>query len=140
MEPHDPRSLPPGRTAPDRQLPDGRSKVQRVSQHTRGLVDDVKAWVELKLKQTQLDIEESVEAKIRQAAIGAVLGLLALLALVFGLTAFSLGVGEWLGHPAWGYLVTTVLLLVVAGILRALQPRLTQVHRQAAVDEDKLMR
>ncbi len=41
-----------------------------------------------------------------------------LVAALFGLTALGFGLGAWLGHPAWGFLAVTGLLIVVAFIIK----------------------
>lgn len=139
-----PDAIPPPPALPeapptDHLLPPGGSKVDRIALHTKGLVDDVKTWVELKMKLTQLEIEERLDAKVNAMVIGLAVAGVGLLALVFALITLALGLGAWLGHPAWGFLVVTVLLLLVAGALRALHPHLVNVgSKRARIDPEKV--
>lgn len=97
--------------------------VQRLRQQLGMLVEDLRAWVELRLKLTQLEIEERIEARMRQLLMRALVGVLAGLAVVFGLVAVALGLGSWLGHPAWGFLGVALFLVGLAAILHALRRR-----------------
>ncbi|QXD16092.1 phage holin family protein [Rhodocaloribacter litoris] len=117
-----------GGAGPERQLPSDATRLERIALHTRGLVEDVKEWVDLKIQLVQVQIEERIEERLNRAALGVVLGVVVLLALVFALTAAALGLGAWLGHSAWGFLVVAGVLLVVAGLLRAVRPRLVKVR------------
>lgn len=97
--------------------------VQRLRQQLGMLVEDLRAWVELRLKLTQLEIEERIEARMRQLLMRALAGVLAGLAVVFGLVAVALGLGSWLGHPAWGFLGVALFSAGLAAILHALRRR-----------------
>ena len=107
---------------------DEAGKVQRITQQTRNLVDDVKSWVELKMTLTQMEIEEKVDEKVNEAVTGAVVAALFFLAALLGLTAAALGIGEWLGHPAWGFLIVMGVLLIIGVILRASKPKVMHVR------------
>lgn len=111
------------KTAPDRG-----NKVERITGHSKQLVEDVKSWVELKIKFTKLEILEQLEEKKdefvesleplkKDAIVGGIAGLFFVVALVFLFTAGALFLGTWLGHPGWGFLVMTGVLLVVAALL-----------------------
>lgn len=78
-----------------------------------------------------MELEERVEAKANQIVLGVIVGGIALLAVVFGLTALALGIGAWLGHAGWGFLVVTGLLVLLAVVIRAAQPELVQVGRSS---------
>ncbi|WP_243663701.1 hypothetical protein [Rhodothermus marinus] len=73
--------------------------LQRLRRQMQELVEDLRAWVELRLTLTQLEIEERIEARIRQLLLRLLVGMLAGLAVVFALVAAALGLGSWLGHP-----------------------------------------
>jgi len=105
------------------------NKAQRIAQHTQHLVDDLKTWVDLRIELAQMELEERVEAKANQIVLGVIVGGIALLAVVFGLTALALGIGAWLGHAGWGFLVVTGLLVLLAVVIRTAQPELVQVGR-----------
>ncbi len=91
--------------------------LQRLRRQMQELVEDLRAWVELRLTLTQLEIEERIEARIRQLLLRLLVGVLAGLAVVFALVAAALGLGSWLGHPGWGFLVVALGLSVVAAIV-----------------------
>lgn len=108
----------------DRQLPEGRNKVERIGRQTRGLFDDFTEWVELRLRLFQLDIQEKVRTKANEAVIKVAPFIVAALGGLFALVTAALFVGWWLGHPAWGFLVITGLLFLVTGVLYARSKRL----------------
>ncbi len=114
----------------DRQLPSGANKVERITQHTKGLVEDLTSWVELKLKLTQIEIEEKIDAKVNRAAVGVIVGVMALITALFALITLALGIGAWLGHPAWGFLVVTLLLALITGVIIAVKPHLIPIRQQ----------
>ncbi|MFW5955320.1 MAG: phage holin family protein [Rhodothermales bacterium] len=121
---------------PSRQLPAGVSKLDRISQHTKGLFEEISGWVDLKIKLVQVDLQEKLEAKKIQIALGAAMGLTAFFAVLFLLTSIALGVGAWLGHPAWGFLIVTVLLFVVVGVLRmAMKKMVAGIEEKVNVEE-----
>ncbi|MBT8401726.1 MAG: phage holin family protein [Rhodothermia bacterium] len=115
-------------TAPDDGIGENGGKIQRLSRQTRSLVDDVKSWVELKMTLTQMEIEEKVDEKVNEAVNGAVIAAMFFMAALFGLTAGALGLGHWLGHPAWGFLIVMALMLIGALILRAAKPKIVAIN------------
>ena len=137
MEHTDPLpTLSDGETGPERRLPDDANKVERLARETRGLIDDVKDWVDLKIQLVQMEVEERVERKLNQALLGVMLAVVAFLALVFALTAVALGLGSWLGHDAWGFLAVTGLLALVAAALRLLKPRMVKMRDEKPPPKD----
>lgn len=132
----------PRRTPPERQLASGANKVERMAQHSKSLVDDVTSWVELKLKLTQVEIQHKIQrkvdeviAKIAPLVVGALGGF-------FLLVTIALGLGWWLDQPFWGFLIVTVVLLLVAAMLQArskkVAARLPQGDQKARVSEQTL--
>lgn len=126
----------------------GARKVERIAQQSKGLFDDVKEWVDLKIKFTWLEIQAEIEARQQDVIFGAILVFVGLLALVFALVTGALGLGAWLGHPAWGFLIVTGLLLLVMGIVywwhfkrgkRKKKPSVASTDQKAleAADEQK---
>lgn len=111
-------------------------KLQRLSGHTKSLIEDVKAWAELKMTLTQIEIEETVDKRVNQAVTGAVVAALAGMAALFALTAAALGIGEWLGHPAWGFLIVAGFLIVITIIVRVMKPRVVDVTGNSILRED----
>jgi uncharacterized membrane protein YqjE len=106
---------------------EGGGKVQRITEQTQGLVDDLKEWVDLRIELVRIDVEEQIEAQANQVALGVILAGLGLLAVLFGLTALGFGLGALFGHPGWGFLAVTVLLVLLAVIIRAAKPELVDI-------------
>jgi len=101
-----------------------RSMLGSFVHETRGLVTDLKDWVEIRVQLFQLEIEERIEA-----AVGKVLSLLAvavllLFTVLFLLIASAEGLGSWLGHAAWGYLAIGLLLGFATLIVNLSRPRI----------------
>ncbi|GAB5519571.1 MAG: hypothetical protein RhofKO_18220 [Rhodothermales bacterium] len=109
------------------------SKVTRITEHTRGLVDDVKEWVELRIQVAQLEVQQTVEQKLNQAIIGGILAVLALFTVSFLLIALALGLGAWLGHAAWGFLVVGGLLGAVTAFFAIKKPTIVQFGDETTV-------
>lgn len=132
----------------ERQLPPGGGRVERITQHTQGLVDDLKTWVELRIKLAQIEMRERVEERANDLAIKAIMGVLGALAGLFGLTTAGLGlsalfVAIGLSRPLsyfLGFLTLTLFLAGIAGIIWSAQPQLVHLNKKAAVDEKKVKR
>ena len=107
------------RTPPSRQLPKGKNKVERIGHQAKGIFDDFTQWVELRLRLFQLEIQEKIRTKASEAAIKVAPFIVGALGGLFLLVTIALFLGWWLGHPAWGFLIVTGMLFLVAGILYA---------------------
>lgn len=94
----------------------------RITDHTQDIVDDLKAWVELRIGLAQLEVYQKVEESINKIILAVIVAFLGFFVFMFGATAAALGLGAWLGHPAWGFLIVTAVLAIVAGILLAAKP------------------
>lgn len=116
--PDRPPPLPGTPIPPDRRLPDGRGKIERITDQSKGLVDDITSWVELKLKLTQLEVQQKVEGKINEVVVKVIPLVFLALAGLFLLVTAALGLGWWLGHPFWGFLIVTVVLGLVGVVLQ----------------------
>ena len=112
------------KTPPSRQLPTGKNKVERIGQQAKGIFDDFTEWVELRLRLFQLEIQEKIRTKANEAAIKVAPFIVGALGGFFLLITIALFVGWWLGHPAWGFLVVTGVLFLVAGMLYARSKKL----------------
>lgn len=110
--------------------PPAPGRLQRVTDETRGLAEDLTAWVELKARHTQMEIEETVELKLNRAVVGVIVAIVGALAALFLLVTIAIGVGWLLGHPFWGFLIVTAVLFIVAGAVRALQPTLIRIRAE----------
>lgn len=113
-------SKDPGPPAP----PPGDGKLQRIATHTQGLISDLREWIDLRLDLALMEVEERVDTLRNNLALGITLALLGFFAALFGLTTIALGLGWLLGHPFWGFLIVSGLLILVVVALRAAQPAL----------------
>ena len=132
---------------PERQLPPGGGKVERITQQTKSLAQDVTSWIDLKIKLTRLEVEETVEEKKKEAAVWAAIGVFGALAGLFALVALGLGFGALLiaiglSRPLsyfLGFLLLTLILAAIAFALFKLKPRLTEPDtKKVAVEEERL--
>ncbi len=103
--------------------PEG-GKLTRIATHTQNLVEDLRDWIDLRLDLAVLELEEKVDQLQNQIALGIVLAILAFFAGLFTLTTVALGVGWLLGHPFFGFLAVSIVLLVTLAALRAAKPEL----------------
>ena len=99
--------------------PRGGGKVHRIGQETRGLFEDFTAWVELRLRLVQLDVQGYIRQKIDEATLKIALVAAGLFSGLFALVTLALFAGWLFGHPAWGFLAVTGLLLAWTGLLYA---------------------
>ena len=102
---------------PGRPFSKGAKKVESIAQQSKGLFDDVKEWIDLKIQFTWLDIQAKIDAVKQDALVGAIVAVLGILGVIFALLTGALGLGAWLGHPAWGFLIVTGLLFLIAGVV-----------------------
>ena len=112
-------------------------KVHRISSETRGLLEDFTSWIELRLRLVQLDVQGYIRQKIDEATLKAALIIVSLVSGLFVLITLALFAGWALGHPAWGFLVVTGLLLLWTGILYA-RNRRVRVHKSDGADISRL--
>ncbi|ARA92624.1 hypothetical protein AWN76_005215 [Rhodothermaceae bacterium RA] len=144
MDPLRPPGFPESTPDSSSGTPGGGTKIDRITRHTRDLVQDVRNWVDLKLKLTRLEVQEQVDEALHQARIGAALAFVGFLAVQFLLVTLALLIGDALGHAKWGFLILTMLLLVVLIVLRyALRPnvemfRLNKTPRKVEVPAHRL--
>ena len=100
------------------QLPPHQSKAERIGDHMAALSADLREWTELRIALVQRKVEGVVGIferiqHLQEAIVPGVVALVLLLVgLLFVLVTAALGLGAWLGHPAWGFLIITSLLLV----------------------------
>lgn len=109
---------PSGEETPSESRSEG--KLGRIAGHTQGLVEDLREWIDLRLDLAILEMEERVDELRNEVALGIVLAFFGFFAALFAFTTVALGLGWLLGHPFWGFLiVTVVLLLLVSGLAKA---------------------
>ncbi len=105
------------------QVPKG-GKLGRIAGHTQGLVEDLREWIDLRLDLAILEMEEKVDALRNEVALGVTLAFFGFFAALFGFTTVALGLGWLLGHPFWGFLIVSVVLLLVVTALAKARPDL----------------
>ena len=118
----------------ERHIPDQLNKIERISGHTKGLFDELRSWVDLRVQLVQVEIEEKIDAKVNAITLQVALGICVFLIVVFALVTLALGLGAWLGHAGWGFGIVTALLILVTGVLRVFKPRFVQIKER---DESK---
>ncbi len=139
--PERPRPLPGSPVPSDHLLPSGANKVERIAQHSKALVDDLTAWVDLKVKLTKLEVEHTIQEKTSEVVVKVIPLVVFALAGFFLLVTVALGLGWLLGHPFWGFLIVTLGLALVGFLLRRNAPaiRRRMMHEpRAAVAADRL--
>lgn len=118
METLQDRSSPSGSEPPTEGPRSG--KLGRIAGHTRGLVEDLREWIDLRIDLAILDIEEQVDKVRNEIALGIALAFLGFMAALFVLTTAALGIGWALGQPFWGFLIVAgVLTLIVVALAKA---------------------
>lgn len=121
-----------------RQLPEPRDGVAgRIIGQTKALSQDISSLIELRLKKAQIDIEERLENKINTISADLIFAVLGGVAGLFILVAISLALGDLLGHAAWGFLVTGVVLAVTGFIIKKVRPNLVNIGDKTAVVKEE---
>ena len=145
------RSPVSNRTTPDqqagarvpanRQLPEpAEGLAGRIIDEMSALVQDATALVELRVKKAQLELEERLEEKANTVVAQAAFAVMAALGGLFLLIALSLGLGDWLGHPAWGFLVVGLALVVIGFVVKKARPDVVRVGKdEVGVSREKLI-
>ena len=94
-------------------------KLNRLADHTKGLFEDITSWAELKLQYLLMEYEEQIFQKLKNRVISEVGSVVILgIGVFFGIVTLALGLGAWLGHSAWGFLIVTALLMMTAWAVR----------------------
>jgi len=99
-------------------------KLGRIAGHTQGLVEDLREWIDLRLDLAILEMEERVDELRNEVALGITLAFFGFFAALFAFTTAALGLGWLLGHPFWGFLIVTVVLVLFVGGLAKARPDL----------------
>lgn len=104
-------------------LPPHRDKLERVTDHVAAISADLREWVELRIALVKRQVEgvvgllERVQHLVEAAKLAVPGVVLILIGLMFLLVTLALGIGAALGSYWLGFLIVTVLLLAVGGVL-----------------------
>lgn len=101
-----------------------RGKLGRIAGHTQGLVEDLREWIDLRIDLAILEVEEKVDDLRNEVALGLTLAFFGFFAALFVFTTAAIGLGWLLGHPFWGFLIVTGVLLLVVIALASSRPDL----------------
>ena len=99
-------------------------KLGRIAGHTQGLFEDLREWMDLRIDLAILEVEEKVDALRNEVALGLTIAFFGFFAAFFVFTTAALGLGWLLGHPFWGFLIVSALLLAVVVTLARARPDL----------------
>jgi hypothetical protein len=97
-------------------------RLERLVSEVKGLADDVRTWIDLKIKLLEIEIEDRVRDVVNRVAATAVFVALAFLALVFVLVTAALGLGQWWDNMLLGFLAVSLTLIVLATLVHVLRP------------------
>ena len=104
----------------------GTDTLDKITDRTKNLFEDLTSWFELKVQYIILDYQEQITKKAKNIAYEAVAMTILAIAGLFALISLALGLGVLLTHPAWGFLAVTVLLVLIAFIVRMIGKRFTK--------------
>lgn len=98
-------------------------RVDRISDQTRGLIDDIKEWIDLRVQLVQIDMEERIESLANEVLSKVVIAILVFLIVIFLLIGAALGLGPIMGHPAWGFLAVAGIIGLMTLAVHLIKPR-----------------
>lgn len=113
----------------------GPETLDKLSNHTKGLFEDLTAWFELKVQYIILDYQEQLARKAKGVLIEVAALLVFGIACIFGLVALALGLGDVLSHPAWGFVIVGALLCIIAFIIRMVGKRIRSLEDDTSATE-----
>lgn len=99
-------------------------KLSRIAGHTQGLVEDLREWIDLRIDLAILEVEEKVDKLRNDVALGLTLAFFGFFAALFVFTTIALGMGWLLGHPFWGFLIVSTVLVIIVVVLVEARPDL----------------
>ncbi len=101
------------------QLPAHRNKVGRVTDHAKGLVDDVKEWVEIRVELVRGEIEALIDSRVGALRGLIIVGVMAGITGLFALATLGLGLGALFGRRYWlGFLVVSLILALATWLAK----------------------
>ncbi len=111
----------PIKTKPKTPTPSG--KIGRLTNEAMGLVGDTRQWVDAKLRLFELDFEAKLDGIASRVVAGATVVFMAALALVFGLVALALLLGDLWGRQSLGFVAVAGGCFLAAVLIHWLRPR-----------------
>jgi uncharacterized membrane protein YqjE len=115
-------------------VPGGRLK--RLVHRSRRIAGDLTEWLELRGQLFRMEIEEEVERRlntlIARLMVAALLGATGL----FALFTLAIGLGWWLGHPFWGYLIVTLVLTAGSAGIAYARPQFVEYPFAFGVEDE----
>jgi len=120
--------------------PKDSGRIDRIADQTKGLVEDIKEWVDLRVQLIQFELEEKFETVANQLLSTFLVLILAFITLMFALVAASLGIGKLLGDPLWGFLVVTGVLALATIIVRLARPKFISAPWTGSGKETKALK
>ena len=114
----------------DRNGKNGEGRMDRISDQTKGLVDDVKEWVDLRVKLVQIDLEERIETVANEALSTLLVVAVMAGALLFCLLAAAFGLGLLLNSTALGFTIVGMALAAAGWAIARFKPRLVGRSRK----------
>ena len=111
----------PSNVKPKAPTPSG--KIGRLTTEAKGLVDDTRQWVDTKLRLFELDFEEKLDGIANKVVAGATVVFMAALALIFGLVALALMLGDLFGRQSLGFITVAGGCFLIAVLIHWLRPR-----------------
>ena len=97
------------------------NKTGRIRRHTQGLVQEVRAWLELQMELAIAQVWERLDSRLSEVAASSGVLLLGTIALVFLLVAGAMWLGPVLGHLSWGFLIMGGVAGVTAWIIQVVR-------------------
>ena len=101
----------------------GRGRISALADETKGLVSDMKEWVDLRVRLVQLELEERIEKVANQVISLLVIIVLGLFTALFLLLGLAVWVGSLVDSPALGYVIVGGILGLITLIIQVVGPR-----------------
>ena len=97
--------------------------MDRISDQAKGLVDDVKEWVDLRVRLVQMDLEDRIEVIANQTILTIIIILMAGVSMLFALFAAAFGLGLLFGNTALGFLCIAAVLALGTLLMNRMRPK-----------------
>jgi hypothetical protein len=103
----------------ERRLPVHRNKAERVTEHLAGLSEDLREWVELRIRLVKAEVETLIDSRVGAMRGLLVFGVTASITGLFALVTLAIGLGALFGGRYWlGFLLVNLVLLIVTLVVK----------------------